>query len=113
MKRLSILASSLFLGLVLFSSPARADWHVDFGINLGGGHVRVHTGHARVRTYRPVHVHCRVPVYQEIWIPAAYQTVVVGYDRCGRPIVRTVCVREGYWTRALVGYRCESCGAHL
>lgn len=113
MRRLTILATSLVLGLAIFSSPAHAGWHVDFGIQIGGAHVRARSGPVRVRTCRPVHVHCRVPIYREIWIPPAYGTVVVGHTRYGRPILRTVCVREGYSTRAIVGYRCASCGISL
>jgi cytidyltransferase-like protein len=35
--------------------------------------------------------------------------ICVGYDRCGRPIYRTVLVRPGCFDTVVVGYRCRSC----
>lgn len=37
------------------------------------------------------------PRVEQVWIAPRYQTVLVGYE-CGRPVYRTVCVAEGYWT---------------
>jgi hypothetical protein len=33
-----------------------------------------------------------------VWVPARYETRIVGYDHCGKPIYKSVCVTEGYWT---------------
>jgi hypothetical protein len=38
------------------------------------------------------------PRVERVWVPARYETRVAGDDPCGRPITRSVCVREGYWT---------------
>lgn len=32
-----------------------------------------------------------------VWVPARYETRVVGYDHCGKPITRSVIVCEGHW----------------
>jgi len=37
------------------------------------------------------------PRVERYWVPARYATVFAGYDHCGRPIYRTVCVSAGYW----------------
>ena len=37
------------------------------------------------------------PRVEQVWIAPRYQTVLTGYE-CGRPVYRTVCVAEGYWT---------------
>jgi hypothetical protein len=47
----------------------------------------------RHRDVRPRHESVRVERY---WIPARTTSVFAGYDPCGRPIYRTVCV-PGHW----------------
>jgi hypothetical protein len=38
------------------------------------------------------------------WVAPRYETVFAGYDRCGKPMYRTVCNSEGYWaTRPVCG----------
>jgi hypothetical protein len=37
------------------------------------------------------------PVWQRTWVPAEWRNVFVGHDRCGRPVIDRVLVREGYW----------------
>lgn len=43
----------------------------------------------------------RSPRYERVWVPARYESRIVGDDPCGRPIHRSVCVSEGHWTRRL------------
>jgi hypothetical protein len=38
------------------------------------------------------------PEVERVWVPARYETRVVDYDQCGKPITRSVCLHEGYWT---------------
>lgn len=40
----------------------------------------------------------RAPRVERVWIPARYESRMVGYDHCGKPIYRSVCVGEGHWT---------------
>ena len=35
---------------------------------------------------------------ERVWVPAKYESRFAGYDHCGKPIYRSVCVCEGYWT---------------
>ena len=56
----------------------------------------------------PVHHHRYRTVCEREWVPPLWQTCVVGYDHCRRPIYRQVLVREGYWQR--VEYRVCDCG---
>ena len=42
------------------------------------------------------------------WVAPVHQTVLTGYDHCGRPIYQQVCVSQGYWRTAQ--YRVSSCG---
>jgi hypothetical protein len=35
---------------------------------------------------------------ERVWVPARYESRFAGYDHCGKPIYRSVCVCEGYWT---------------
>ncbi len=37
---------------------------------------------------------------ERIWVPARYESRFSGYDRCGKPVYRSVCVAEGRWTFA-------------
>lgn len=32
-----------------------------------------------------------------VWVPARYETRIVGYDHCGMPITRSILVCEGHW----------------
>jgi hypothetical protein len=57
---------------------------------------------------RPVHQHCFTEVCEREWVAPQYCDRVVGYDLCGRPIVRPILVRAGYWTT--VRYRVCDCG---
>ena len=38
------------------------------------------------------------PRVERVWVPARYESRFSGYDHCGKPIHRSVCVCEGYWT---------------
>lgn len=53
-----------------------------------------HDRHDRreVRHRRPV-----APRIEWTWVAPRYQTVFAGYDHCGRPTYRTVCVSAGTW----------------
>jgi hypothetical protein len=42
--------------------------------------------------------HTPAPRMERVWVPARFETVIVGYDHCNRPIYNTVCVSAGYWT---------------
>lgn len=83
---------------------------VNFGVNFGSH--RGHRGHYRRGPgYRHHHrraVRVRVPVYEKIWVPPVYRTVCHGYDSCGRPIYRQVCIREGYYRTVIKCYRYET-----
>ena len=48
----------------------------------------------RNREARPRHESARVERY---WVPARTESVFSGYDHCGKPIYRTVCVAAGHW----------------
>ena len=112
MKRTMIYATGILLALTCAPTVARADWRVGFSVGFEGGriagtysrHDRQHRPHVR-----PVHVCTPVPIYSQVWVPPVYQSVIVGYDWCGQPIFRTVCVRAGYHRQVIVGYRCSGC----
>jgi hypothetical protein len=126
MRRRLLLSAALAASVLGISSSTRADdWGVSFGFGTRGGHVRVNYdrhhyrhGHGYGRhSYRvhdglslSHHVHVRVPFYEQVWVPPVYETVFCGYDRCGRPRYRQVCVRAGFYRSELSGYRCGSCG---
>jgi len=38
------------------------------------------------------------PRGERVWVPARYESRFEGYDPCGKPIYRQVCVSDGYWT---------------
>ena len=38
------------------------------------------------------------PRVEKVWVPARFETRIVGYDHCGQPIYNQVCVTAGYWT---------------
>lgn len=48
----------------------------------------------RVHRYRAEHA-LRM---ERIWIAPSYKAVLAGYDHCGKPVYRTVCISEGCWT---------------
>jgi len=48
--------------------------------------------------YRNRREHVRV---ERVWIAPRFETRIVGYDHCGKPITNQICVSAGYWsTRA-------------
>ncbi len=112
MKR-TLLAVPIVLGCLLFAAtPAQADhkhrgWSFRVGFGGHGGWMSASFGGSGRR--EPVHVHQYTPVYDRVWVQAQYDEVFVGYDHCGRPIYRTVCVRAGHYRSVLVGRRC-GCG---
>jgi len=56
--------------------------------------------------YRPhVHIHVRIPLYRSIWCAPVYETVIVRYDECGRPVYESICIRAGYYQSIVCGYR--------
>jgi hypothetical protein len=121
-------------GLVFAVTGLRADppaFRIGIGFGPGGvsvsggvtfGHGPVFRGHRHVGPpvfVAPpppppvIHVHNPVPVYNNVWVPARYETVFVGYGRFGAPIYRTVCVSPGHWETVVVGHRCGGCGVGL
>ena len=38
------------------------------------------------------------PRVERVWVPARYESRFSGYDHCGKPLYRSVCVSEGHWT---------------
>jgi len=38
------------------------------------------------------------PRVERVWVPARFETRIVGYDHCGKPIYNQICVSAGYWT---------------
>jgi hypothetical protein len=38
------------------------------------------------------------PRIERVWVPARFETRIVGYDHCGKPICGQVCISAGYWT---------------
>jgi hypothetical protein len=126
------LLSGVALAALLLGSPsvARADHGFGFGFGFGGRHGgfhlsighRGHHRHHRARFYGghcapapyvhvAVHEHHWVAYYENTWVPPVCSTVFSGYDACGNPIYREVCVRAGYYSPVLRGYRC-ACGAY-
>ena len=102
--------------LFAFPVTAKADhrgprWSFEFGFGGRGPYFGVDYS----QRCRPVerHVHCRAPVYRQVWVPPVHERVVMGYDHCGRPISRTIQTRCGYYDTVLVGYRCNGCGHDL
>src|SRR6185369_15622720 len=102
MTRTMILLAAL--GGLFFAAP-QAEAHDRFGIHFGFGNggFAVSGGYRSYPRYcapvvaTPVHVHTRVPIYREVWVPAHYDRVLVGYDRFHRPVFRTVCVSAGHY----------------
>ena len=103
-------------GLVLLAPQVRADgpsWGVSFGVGFGGAGFGGFVGHGhRVHAHRPFRPAVivappprQIPIYSTVWVPARYEQVFAGYDRCGRPVYRTVCVGVGHYERVITGYR--------
>lgn len=113
MKRALVLPIAAVLGALAFAPPTFADWSFRVGVDFGGAYGRSGRSHGGRRWAPPParHVHVRVPIYREVWVPPAYGTVIAGYDRHRRPVYRTVILRHGYTQRVLVGYRCQGCGS--
>ena len=61
-------------------------------------------GQPRVEQHRR-HRSFPAPHRTRIWVPARYETRFAGYDNCGRPIHRSVCVTAGHWSFA--AERCD------
>lgn len=59
----------------------------------------------------PVHVHSFAIVCEQEWVPPVYNTVVVGYDHCGKPVYSQVCVQAGYYRTAK--YQVCGCGQRI
>src|SRR5437762_11069018 len=38
------------------------------------------------------------PRVEQSWVAPRYETVIAGYDHCGKPVYNTICVSAGYWT---------------
>jgi hypothetical protein len=59
----------------------------------------------------PVHEHAWRCVDERQWVAPLFQDVLVGYDRCGRPLFEHALVRGGYWTT--VRYQVCDCGVRV
>ena len=111
------LAGAIFVG---FSAPAEAGhrkWGFHFGVDSHGGSFQFgynrrhgHRWRRYQRRHHHRHVHVRTPIYQKVWCEPAYREVFAGYDECGNPIYRSVCVSAGYYKSVCVGYHCPPCG---
>jgi hypothetical protein len=60
---------------------------------------------------RPIHRHLFRVETERYWVEPLFETRVVGYDLCGRPICGRVLVRDGYW--ATRTFEVCACGATL
>jgi len=60
---------------------------------------------------RPIHRHAFRLESERCWVEPLFESRVVGYDLCRRPIRREVFVREGYWSYRTVEV-CR-CGATI
>lgn len=112
MKRAFILGAVSLVALLALPATASADhrrarWSFGFGFGCDGPYVQAGYSGGHRRAHR--HVHSRLPVYEQVWVPPVYERRIVGHDHCGRPIIRTVEVRCGYYDTVLAGYRC-GCG---
>jgi hypothetical protein len=38
------------------------------------------------------------PRFERVWVEPCVERRFVGYDACGQPMYRTICVTPGYWT---------------
>ena len=87
-------------GVLGVHEVASADWSFRFGFGHGGsffdtgyhhhGGYRRHHRRARRRARRARHV-------RRVWVAPVYREVIVGYNHCGHPVYRSICVREGYY----------------
>ena len=56
---------------------------------------------------RPIHRHEFRREVRRVWVEPVFETRVVAFDLCGRPILRQCLVRPGYWsTRVVEVCRC-------
>jgi len=122
---------AIVLGVLVIAAPeVRADpprWGVSFGFGRDGAHVGFQIGGGHGHRSRlhvppprmclppppPVHIHRSVAIVRDVWVPARYENVFVGYDRFGHPVYRTVCVSPGHHERVVVGHRCSGCNRAL
>ena len=119
MKRKILTLAVVAAGLVALAPQVRADgptWGVSFGVGYGGANFSGFVGSSHHHRYvrpgvivAPPPVICapprQVPIYRQVWVPARYQQVFVGYDRCGAPVYRTVFVSGGHYEQVITGYR--------
>ncbi len=115
MKRSLTIGILTLLGLFSLPGTAWADhrrprWGFEFGFGSYGPHFGVEYSHRRPARR---HVHVRIPVYRQVWVPPVHERVIVARDVCGRPIYRTIEIRCGYHDTVMVGYRCNGCGCDL
>jgi hypothetical protein len=80
--------------------------HHDYGRYRGSSRRTV-----PVRRVRQTHHHHFVAHYERVWVAPVYRSVFSGYNSCGHPIYRNVCVRNGYYRQVRRGSRC-GCGQH-
>ena len=107
--RKTVVATAILVGVTVGSSGTA--WAGGFGFHVGfrRGHGSFHVGYNnrghhrrydqrrhRARVHHRGRHHCR-PVYRDVWVPAYYRTIKVGYDDCGNPIYDRVLVRDGYY----------------
>ena len=136
MKKALLFTLALGGSLLLVPSTSRAepDLRIDWGIRgrLGGisgsfgrggfGLRGSHHDHGRyrgsscrsapVRRVRQTHHrHHWVTHYERVWVAPVYRSIFSGYNSCGHPIYRRVCVRSGYYRQVRRGSRC-GCGHH-
>ena len=115
MKRTLAILSLLTLGAFGMPSTADAgDWNFRAGFGPRGGSVGVrydgrrrykgsnyyrrgHGGRHHSGYDRPYRRARHAYRSHRTWIAPVYRNTCVGYDRCGAPIYRPVCVRRGYW----------------
>jgi hypothetical protein len=92
-KAMKTIVTAAVLALVGLGGAAGADAQEHRSHPSGGGQHRDLRAH-RHRVERVEHA----PRLERIWIAPRYETVFAGYDHCGKPLVRTVCISEGRWT---------------
>jgi hypothetical protein len=98
----------------LEAAPASAiGVDVSFRLDLCGprGSIGPRLRIARDRRCEPVHRHSWQLVHERQWVAPLWRDAVVGYDHCGRPILRPTLIRAGYWTTVAV--RTCGCGQRV